>query len=83
MSGIGAGSPIFDYDFAHGEVFEVQLTSCTGPGAPGGNGIGSLQAHVNGAIEGVSQGTPEPGSLSLMIGIGVAGSVFARRRRTV
>ncbi len=37
MSGIGVGSPIDVFAFADGSVFTVQLTSYTGPGAPGGS----------------------------------------------
>jgi hypothetical protein len=81
MTNVGAGSPVIAYSFADGSVFDVQLTSYTGPGAPSGTGLGSLQGHVTGALAGVPQQTPEPGSLALFVGIGVIGSACIRRRR--
>jgi hypothetical protein len=81
-AGVGAGSPIQTYSFADGSVFTVQLSSYTGPGAPGGTSNGALQAQVFGALAGVPQGsTPEPGSMALLVGMGVVGTGLVRRRR--
>jgi hypothetical protein len=69
------------YTFADGSVYTVQITSYTGPSAPNSTGSGSLGGHVNGALAGVRQNTPEPGSLALLLGMSVSGTILARRRR--
>jgi len=66
------------YTFADGSVFQVRLVSYSGPGT---SGTGSMGAHVNGALAGVPQNTPEPGSIAMLFGMGLSGGVFAYRRR--
>jgi hypothetical protein len=69
------------YSFPDGSVYTLQITSYTGPSAPNSTGSGSLGGHVNGALAGVRQNTPEPGSLALLLGMSISGTILARRRR--
>jgi len=70
------------YNFSNGEVFQIQIFSFTAPNPPKvGGGNGALGALVQGSLAGISQNTPEPGSFALLIGLGVAGSAFVRRRK--
>ncbi len=72
----------FNYNFADGTVFAVNLTGYVGPSAPNGVGSGSLGGHVNGALAGIPQNLPEPGSLALLIGVAGCG-FFARAKRRI
>ncbi len=83
MVGVGPSSQF--YSFADGSVFEVSLTSYSGPGFNGGFTDGALGGHVTGALGGVPQHTPEPGSLALVVGFGITGCLLlpAMRRRAL
>ena len=69
------------YVFSNGDAFTLQINSYTGPSAPNSTASGALGGHVNGALAGVPQGAPEPGSLALLLGIGISGSLLGYRRR--
>lgn len=82
---VGAGPSSQFYSFADGSVFEVSLTSYSGPGFNGGFTDGALGGHVTGAVGGVPQHTPEPGSMALVIGFSLTGCLLlpAMRRRAL
>ncbi len=81
MTGLPSAQQSFA--FADGSVFSVFLQGYVGPSAPNGVGSGSLGAHVNGALAGVRQNLPEPGSWALIFGAGFAGAAAMRRRRKI
>jgi len=72
------------YTFADGSVFSVDVTSYSGPGFDAGFTDGAMGGHVVGALGGIAQATPEPGSMALLIGLGIAGTgaLTVKRGRT-
>lgn len=64
------------YDFGGGNVFTVVRNSYVPPGAPNAQTLGAIGAHVTGPLA-----VPEPGTLSLLFGSGIGGSLLFLRRR--
>lgn len=63
------------YNFGALGTFDVFRNSYVPPGAPGAQTQGAIGAHVNGPLS-----VPEPGTLSLLFGSGVGGSLLFLRR---
>jgi hypothetical protein len=64
------------------ELFAVDLGFFTSPGSPTATARGALSAHVTGPVSSQALDTPEPGSLALLFGMGLSGTLFIRRRRS-
>lgn len=65
------------YNFGGLNVFVVVRNPYVPPGPPGPNQpLGAIGAHVNGPLA-----VPEPGTLAMLFGSGVGGSLFFWRRR--
>lgn len=63
------------YNFGALGTYDVFRNAYVPPGAPGTGVQGSIGAHVNGPLA-----VPEPGTLSLLFGSGVGGSLLFLRR---
>ncbi len=77
------GSSLADvatFAFGTGDTFILRAynNQFTGPGVAGVSGVGAQSAHIVGLT---GQPTPEPGSLALLFGSGVVGSLAAARRK--
>jgi hypothetical protein len=79
-----AGKLVESYDFS-GVIAANGLTTFTVAGKPISITAFSTSTFPNGSftvlVGSAPSGTPEPGALALLAGVGLAGSVFALRRR--
>ena len=71
------------FDFGSAGVIQVSINQFTAPGSPHGLAPnGTFGAHVTLTTPIGGQGdVPEPGAITSLLGMGVAGTVFAFRRR--
>lgn len=79
------GSPTQVFDFGSGNVYDVTLDAYTPPGTPNSGIQGAFGAHVTATTGIGGQGgpgsTPEPGSLAMLFGAAVPGTMLLARRR--